>query len=47
LLTFSDPQLLINVFQEQQRVCPLLDVIGQLDGVSAKRPEIKKLVDVG
>jgi hypothetical protein len=28
LLMFSDRQFLIDVFQKQQRVCPLVDVIG-------------------
>jgi len=43
LLMFSDRQFLIDVFQKQQRICPLLDVIGLLNGVGAKRPKVKKL----
>jgi hypothetical protein len=42
---FSDRQFLIDAFQKQQRVCPFVDIIGRLDGVGAKRPEIKKLIN--
>jgi hypothetical protein len=42
---FSDRQLLIDVFQKQQRICPFMDVVGSLDGVGAQRPEVKKLAN--
>ena len=41
----SDRQFLIDEVQKQQRICPFPDVIGLLNGVGAKRPELKKLVN--